>query len=84
MYENLELVSKEDWEATLPKEKLDDKSNVAEAEANAVTPAAEQPAAAGPGATPKSGFGRFKKKRFGKTPNKPSSKPSSGRQNSIA
>ena len=79
VYENLELVSKEDWEATLPKDKLDDKSNVAEAEA-AATPAAEQPtAAAATGGTPKSGFGRFKKKRsrFGATPNKPSSKPNS-------
>ena len=78
VYENLELVSKEDWEATLPKEKLDDKSNVAEAEA-AATPAVEQPLT-GAGATPKSAFGgRFKKKRsrFGATPNKPSSKPCS-------
>ena len=74
LYEPLEVVAKEDWEATLPKEKLDDKGNEAEA---AATPTAEQaPAAA---ATPKSGFGgRFKKKkRFGGAPNKPSSKPCS-------
>ena len=73
LYEPLEIVAKEDWEATLPKEKLDDKSN--EADSAAVTPAAEQSQSAtggGAGATPKSGFGgRFKKKkRFGATPNK--------------
>ena len=73
LYEPLEVVAKEDWEATLPKEKLDDKGNEAEA---AATPTAEQAPAA---ATPKSGFGgRFKKKkRFGGAPNKPSSKPCS-------
>ncbi len=75
LYDALECVAKEGWEATLPKDRGPKEG--AEGE-EAVTPSAATPTTP---ATPKSGPGRFGKKKKsmkGATPSsKPSSKPSS-------